>query len=93
MKILSIIAQTISADDINIPNGTPDEVLEIVLNLAYFVAGIIAVIIIIIAGFRITTAADPTSVTKAKDSIVHAIIAIVIILSAFVITQFLIGRF
>lgn len=93
MKILSNIAQTIKASDVGIPNGTPDQIWVILLNLAYFVSGIIAVIIIIVAGFKIMTASDQAKLVKAKDSINHAIIAIVVILSAFTLTQYFVGSF
>jgi type IV secretory pathway VirB2 component (pilin) len=87
------MAQSISADEINIPNGSGEQVLVIGLNLTYFVAGIIAVIIIIIAGFKIITASEQSKVVEARESILHAIIGIVVILSAFVITQYFLGRF
>ena len=93
MKILSNLAQTIKATEIGLPNGTPDQVLGIILNLTYLVAGIIAVIVVIVAGFRITVASDSATISKARDSIIHAVIAIVIILSAFTITHFIIGGF
>jgi type IV secretory pathway VirB2 component (pilin) len=93
MKILSNLAQLLNANTVNIPNGTADQVIGIILNLTYLVAGIIAVIIVIVAGFRITVASDSATISKARNSIIHAVIAIVIILSAFTITHFIIGRF
>jgi len=93
MKILSNLAQLLNANSVNIPNGTADQVIGIILNLTYLVSGIIAVIVVIAAGFKITTASDSATVSKARDSIIHAVIAIVIILSAFTVTHFIIGRF
>ena len=96
MNIFMTLAAKIPLDagQLNIPTTTGNQVLTNGLNIAYFVAGIIAVIVIIIAGFSfVTSGNDPAAVTKAKNSILHAVIGLVVILSAFVITQYVIGRF
>lgn len=78
----------------NLPTLSGDQVLQNGLNLAYFVAGIIAVIIIIVAGIMYSTSAgDQARVTKAKNLILYSIAGLVIIMSAFAITNFVIGRF
>jgi len=92
MTILTKFALT--AKDINIPAISGSDVLHNALNVTYFVAGVIAVIVIILAGFSfVTSGNDPGAVTKAKNAILYAVIGLVVILSAFVITQFVIGRF
>ncbi|MEO6109513.1 MAG: hypothetical protein ABIP50_00695 [Candidatus Saccharimonadales bacterium] len=78
----------------NLPTTTGDELLQNGLNLAYFVGGTIAVIVIIVAGISYATSAgDAGKLTKAKGLILYAIAGLVIILSAFAITNFVIGRF
>ncbi|MFZ2126004.1 MAG: hypothetical protein WAV04_00650 [Candidatus Microsaccharimonas sp.] len=80
--------------DVNIPTLTGDELLQNGLNLAYFVAGIIAVIVIIVAGIMYATSSGESgAVTKAKNMILYSIVGLVVIFSAFVITNFVIGRF
>ncbi len=94
MNVLTVFAGLISAGGHNVPTLTADKVLQNGLNIAYFIAGIIAVIAIILAGFSyVTSQGDAGRVTKAKNTILYAVIGIVIILSAFAITQFVIGRF
>jgi len=97
MSILTNIAQNavkIDADTINIPTVTPEQVLQNGLNIFYFVAGAVAVIAIILAGFYFVTAGgDQTKITKAKNTILYAVIGLVIIICAFAITQFIIGSF
>jgi len=52
------------------------------------------VIVIIISGFMFVTAgSDSNTVTKSKNAILYSVIGLVVIMSAFVITQFIIGRF
>jgi len=92
--ILLQLAQTIDATDSNIPTLTSSEVVTNTLNLAYFLAGIIAVIVIIVGGIMYTTSAgNAGSVTKAKNMILFSVIGLVVILSAFALTNFVIGRF
>ena len=92
--ILLQLAQTIDATDSNIPTLTSGEVVTNTLNLAYFLAGIIAVIVIIVGGIMYTTSAgNAGSVTKAKNMILFSVIGLVVILSAFALTNFVIGRF
>jgi len=93
MKILSDFAQLLDAKTVNIPTGTADQVVGIILNLIYFATGIMAVVVIIVSGMKISVARDPATVAKAKDWIIFSVVALAIILSAFTITQFIIGRF
>lgn len=58
-----------------------------VLNGVYFWAGVIAVLIIVIAGFFFVTAnGDANQVSRAKKAILGAVVGLVIILSAYIIT-------
>jgi len=92
--ILMQLGQTIDAAANNIPTLTSAQVVTNTLNIAYFLAGIIAVIVIIIGGIMYTTSAGNSgSVTKAKNMILFSVIGIVVILSAFALTNFVIGRF
>ncbi|HEX7484233.1 MAG TPA: hypothetical protein VF281_03710 [Candidatus Saccharimonadales bacterium] len=96
--INTILAATtkISPGDIGLSGqvGTGDAILANVLNAAYFWAGIVCVIIIIIAGyFYVTSAGNASTVKRAKDALMGAIIGLIVIIFATVITQFIIGRF
>ena len=65
--------------------------LKNILNAVYFWAGVIAVIIIIIAGFMYVTAVNnQQQVARAKNAILGAVIGLVVILLAFAITNILI---
>jgi len=79
-----------------VPNaqaGSEAKVLEGILNTVYAVAGITAVIVIIIAGFLyVTSHGSPESVKKAKNAIIYATIGLVIVMMAFSITWFVSNR-
>ena len=88
-------ASETSSGGINgIVNMTGEELLANALNLTYFIAGIVAVIVSIVAGILyVTSSGDPAKVTKAKNTITYAVVGLVIILVAFTITGFVTGRF
>ena len=77
-------------------NGIPEmgsaELLQNILNLVYFIAGTIAVVVIIIGGFMYTVSGgDASRVTKGKNLLTYSIVGLIIVLSAFTITNFVIG--
>ena len=79
---------------VNIPPLSGDDLLTNILNLFYFIAGLTAVIVIIIAGLAYATSGgDAGRVAKAKNQILFAVIGLVVVLLAFSITNFVIGRF
>lgn len=94
MSIFTTFAQVLTSKNINIPNGSANDVLVAGLHIVYFLAGVIAVIVIIISGFRlVTNGGEPDVVKKARNSILFAGIGIVVIITAFTVTQYIIGRF
>jgi len=98
MKILDSIASSgkINSSDIGIPSPAINADLAIagILNTVYQVAGLLAVVIIIVAGYIYTTSDGNASRIKlARDAIMGAVIGLVVIMLAFGITQFVIGRF
>ena len=80
--------------DVNIPKLTGEQVLHNGLNLTYFLAGTIAVIVIIIGGIMyVTSAGNSGNITKAKNMLLYAAIGLVIVIAAYAITNFVILRF
>ncbi len=79
---------------VNVTVLSGDQVLQNGLNLAYFVAGIIAIIVIIVAGIMYATSSgESASITKAKNLILFSVIGLAVIFAAFAVTNFVIGRF
>ena len=78
----------------NLPTDSASDIFINGLNLVYYVTGAVAVVVIIIAGIMyISSAGDQNNITKAKNTLLYAIVGLVIIMLAFTITQFVIGRF
>lgn len=63
-----------------------------ITNTILYIVGIVAVIMLIVGGIRyITSGGDAKKVTDAKNTILYAIIGLVIALLAFAIVNFVIG--
>jgi cytochrome bd-type quinol oxidase subunit 2 len=72
---------------------TVDQTIKNVINIFSFVVGVISVIMIIIGGLKyVTSAGDSSKVSSAKDTILYAIIGLVVVAMAQVIVQFVVGR-
>ncbi len=66
-----------------------DSTVKTVINLLSIIVGIVAVIMIIIAGFKyITSAGDSNKVTSAKNTLLYALIGLVIVALAQTIAHF-----
>jgi hypothetical protein len=67
--------------------------IDVAANIISWVAGAIAVIVIIFAGFRFTTSGgDSGKVSSARNTIIYAAIGLLVIVLARVIVSFVIGN-
>lgn len=78
-------------------NKTPqqriNDIVTVVVNIFSLVVGIVAVIMIIIGGFRyITSGGDSGKVNSAKDTILYAIIGLVVVALAQFLVRFVLAR-
>lgn len=65
--------------------------LQTILNIVFVITGSIAVLIIVIAGFKfVISAGDPGAVSKARNAIIYAVIGLIVIISATVIVNFVV---
>ena len=69
-------------------------IFQTITNVLLFIVGAISVIMLIIGGIRYTVSGgDSTAVTSAKNTILYAVIGIIVSLLAFAIVNFVIGSF
>lgn len=104
MRILQIMAGLLTGNDpkeinknikeLGIPNQpVTQSSLDNIVDLVGLIAGITAVIVVVVAGINYSlSAGDPQKTAKAKNTIIYAVTALVIISIAFAITKFIIGR-
>lgn len=70
-----------------------DRIVHTVINLLSAVVGIVAVIMIIVGGLRyITSGGNDTSVTSAKNTILYAIIGLIIVAFAQILVRFTLSK-
>lgn len=83
-----------STTEINLTKVEGNTLLTNALDLTYFIAGIIAVIVIVIAGMMyINSGGDAARVAKAKNMLTYAVVGLILVIMAFAITKLVIGRF
>ncbi len=95
MKLLTLLAQLkVSRDQIGYNPAITDspDGLTRILDLVYAWAGIVAVLILIIAGFFfVTSRGDASQMKRSKDAIRGAVIGLIVVMTAFAITRFILG--
>lgn len=69
-------------------------IIETVINTILVVLGMISVIMIVIGGIRYTTSNGDSGATKAaKDTILYAVVGLVVAILAYAIVNFVLSRF
>ena len=77
--------------DLEDPDGL-NSTFQNLISVMLFAAGIIAVIMIIVSGIRMTTSRGvPEAVTKARHTLMYSIIGLVVAVMAFAIVNFVLG--
>jgi hypothetical protein len=79
--------------DINTGTQTISDTIKRIVNIFSAIIGIVAVIMIIYGGFKyISSGGDSGNVTSAKNTIIYAVIGLIIVAMAQFIVQFVLGR-
>ena len=72
-----------------LPQSNPGNVVENALSAVYAFAGVIAVVFVIISGISMmTSSGDPGKIAKAKNTLIFAIVGLIIVVLASAITYF-----
>jgi heme/copper-type cytochrome/quinol oxidase subunit 2 len=72
------------------PNGQGDatSIVQTIINVMLFIVGILSVIMIIFSGIRyITSAGDKSKTESAKNTLVYAVVGLVVAIVAFALVQ------
>ena len=71
-----------------------DSTVEIAINAFLFIIGAVSVIMIIYGGFKyVTSAGESSAVASAKNTILYAVVGLVIAILAYTIASFVVGTF
>jgi hypothetical protein len=86
----------VGADCASVDAGSDEDInalIETVINIFSLIVGIVAVIMIIVAGLKyITSGGDSGNVTGAKNTILYAVIGLIIVALAQVIVRFVLNQ-
>lgn len=87
-------AQSAQGDEVPENITEEDGLIKRVVNILLFIIGAIAVIMLIIGGIRYTiSGGDQNSVTAAKNTILYAIVGIIVAIFAYAIVNFVLAEF
>lgn len=71
-----------------------NELINTIINLLSWIIGVIAVIMIIFGGFKfVTSSGDSGKVSSARQTIIYALVGLVIVALAQTVVKFVIGQF
>ena len=72
----------------------PTGIFHTITNVLLFIIGAVSVIMLIIGGFRyVTSQGDSSQVTSAKNTILYAVIGLIIAILAFAVVSFVTDQF
>lgn len=75
------------------PGATVDNIIKLVINIFSLIVGVVSVIMIIIGGLKyITSGGDSGNITGAKNTILYAIIGLVVVALAQVVVKFVLQK-
>lgn len=89
MHHLATLLATFAADGSRLPTVDPSSALQVILRIVFGVAGAVALLVITIGGLRYTVSrGDPNTVKNAKETIIYALVGLVIAISGYGIVTF-----
>ena len=78
---------------LNLPNAAQDDVISRVFSFAYAVIGVITVMYIVIGSIKFATSTgDPGKAASARNTIIYAVVGLVVVIAASTITDFVLTR-
>lgn len=91
-----VFAQQVQAPDSinNVKVDLSGTTLQNVFNFILALAGAIAVAFIVFGGIKyILSQGDPNDIKQAKDTILYALVGVVVVVISFMLVNFVIGKF
>lgn len=99
MRLLSYFAQTCPTAPSNVicapipTTGAGNTQIHTIVNLFLGIAGAVALLVITMAGFRyVLSRGNPQQVSQARDGIIYSVIGLIVIMSAFIIVNFVVFK-
>ena len=91
IESLLYFAAKIDPTQVGVPKVDSQNAVDGILNTVYFAAGVTAIIVIVVGGILYSVSqGDASKVKRAKDGILYSVVGLIVIMFAFVITNFVI---
>jgi succinate dehydrogenase/fumarate reductase cytochrome b subunit len=92
-SLLRVLAQY-EIDLKTLPHGSAGQSnIQAILTIVFSITGALAVLFIVVGGMRyITAQGDPQQISKAKNTLIYAIVGLLVSISAVAIVTFVLGR-
>ncbi len=92
MKLFNFAAEL--TNQIDIPHVSANaSTVEVITNVVFAVIGVVSVLVIILAGIQIiVSAGDPAKIAKGRQTILYAVVGLIVSVSAFAIVQFVVSK-
>ncbi|MGB4762545.1 MAG: hypothetical protein WBP12_04290 [Candidatus Saccharimonas sp.] len=78
-------------------SGAPtdvDNLIKTIVNVLLFILGAVSVIMIVVGGFKyVTSQGESSSLTSAKNTILYAVVGLVVAIAAYAIVNFVVEQF
>ena len=80
-------------DQTGLPNPVPGNPIETILNVVYGIAGAVAALMVVIGAFQyVTSTGDPQKASGALSTIIYALVGLVVVVFATILTGAIIGQ-
>ena len=93
-RLLVILAQIdIGGNPVNLPQANANTSFEAIVQAVFAISFLLSVVFVALGGFKYATSnGDAQGVQKAKNTILYAVIGMVVSMSAYVIVEFVFAR-
>ncbi len=92
-QICTGVGLTTDNGDCSDTGTTVGDIIRLVISILSFIVGVAAVIMVIVGGFRyVTSAGEGTKTAQAKDTIIYAIVGLIVALLAQVLVRFVLSK-
>jgi heme/copper-type cytochrome/quinol oxidase subunit 2 len=90
--LLTLFAQRLNYEQLP-QRAANDDLVQSILSLVFTVTGAISVMMVVIGGIKYASSqGDPQAVSKAKGTIIYAVVGLIVSIFAVTIVSFVVGR-
>lgn len=90
----SINSQVLNNNEsVQIPEVDSSSIIDNILNIVFYIMGSLAVVMIIVGAIRfLTSNGDPGKNKQARMTIAYAVVGLIVVISAYAIVNWVLGR-